>query len=120
MLVKRIIIIMLMAVSMLSCSKEDDPPVPVPSITFDVSEGIAVNGEYRITGTINSSVKLLKVVLTKEGSSVPFLIDDSTAKNKNNYSYSYLVTAITVNTTVLIDVYDQNNSKTSVRYLIRI
>ena len=120
MLVKRIITIMLLAISVLSCSKNDDPVVPVPSIVFDVAQGLAVNGEYRMTGTITSEVKLLKVILTKEGASVPFLIDDSTARNKNTYSYSYLVTGITANTTVLIDIYDQNNTKTSASFLIRI
>jgi hypothetical protein len=44
------------------------------------AEGKAVNGEYNITGTITSSVLLLKVILTK-GSATPFIVDD-TSKNK--------------------------------------
>jgi hypothetical protein len=41
-----------------------------------------LNGEYNITGTITSSVLLLKVILTKEGSATPFIVDDTAAKIK--------------------------------------
>jgi hypothetical protein len=45
------------------------------------AEGKAVNGEYNITGTITSSVLLLRLFL-KEGSAAPFIVDDTTAKIK--------------------------------------
>ena len=117
MLVKKLITIMLLAITVLSCSK-DDAPATVPAITFSKAEGKAINGVFTITGTITSSVNLLKVVLTKQGESAPFIVDDTTAKNKNSYAYSYLVEGITADTTILIDVYDQNGGKTSVSYLI--
>ena len=119
MLVKKLITIMLLAISVLSCSKDEDP-ASYPAISFAKSEGKAINGAYEITGTITSSVNLLKVILTKEGTSAPFLVDDTTAKNKNSYAFSYLVEGLTADTTILIDVYDQNNTKTSARFLIRI
>ena len=118
MLKKRIIIILLIAISVLSCSK--DSPTPVPAITFTQAEGKAINGQYTITGTITSTVSLLNVILTKEGDTTPFLTDNTTAKNKNSYTYSYLITGITKDTYILIDIYDQNNTKTSTKFLIRI
>ena len=118
MLKQRIFMIAVFGLSVLSCSK--DSPKPVPSITFTQVEGKAVNGQYTITGTITSSVSLLKVILTKEGDTTPFITDDSTAKNKNSYAYSYLITGITKDTNILIDIYDQNNTKTSSKFLIRI
>ena len=118
MLKQRILIIAFVGLSVLSCSKST--PKPVPSITFTQAEGKAVNGQYTITGTITSSVALLKVILTKEGDTTPFITDDSTAKNKTSYTYSYLITGITKDTNILIDIYDQNNTKTSSKFLIRI
>ncbi len=115
---QRISIIAFIALSVLSCSK--DSPKPVPSIAFTQAEGKAVNGQYTITGTINSSVAILKVILTKEGDTTPFITDDSTAKNKTSYTYSYLITGITKDTNILIDIYDQNNTKTSSKFLIRV
>jgi hypothetical protein len=47
--------------------------------------------KYNITGTITSSVLLLKVILTKEGSATPFIVDDTTAKIKQ-LSLPYLIT----------------------------
>lgn len=99
-----------------SCKKDE---TPTPSITLSQTEGTAKsNGEYTLTGTINSDVKLNKVIITKEGSSVPFLTDDSTAKNKNEYTFSYLITGITVDTYIIIDIYDLNGGKKTVRFLI--
>jgi hypothetical protein len=118
MMKKQILAFLFIALSIVSCSK--DEPTSTPAILFTQAEGKAVNGEYTITGTITSSVALLKVILTKEGSSTPFIIDDTTAKNKNNYPYSYLITGITKDTYIIIDVYDQNNTKTSTRFLIRV
>ena len=119
MLVKKIITVLLLVVSILGCSS-DDAPTPVPSIAFDKTEGKAINGEYTITGTITSSVSLLKVIVTKSGDSAPFFIDDTTAKNKNSYAFSYLITSIKADTTILIDAYDQNNTKASSSFLIRL
>jgi hypothetical protein len=116
MIKKQILAFLFIALSIVSCSKDE----PTPAITFTQTEGKAVNGEYTITGTITSSVALLKVILTKEGSATPFIVDDTTAKNKNNYPYSYLITGITKDTYIIIDVYDQNNTKTSTRFLIRV
>ena len=79
----------------------------------------AANGEYTMTGHISSSAKLLKVILTKEGQTAPFLTDDSTAKNKNDYDYSYLITGITGNTYIIIDIFDQAGGKISKRFLIK-
>ena len=118
MLNQRIATILFIAVSVLSCSK--DSPKPIPAITFTQAEGKAVNGQYTITGTITSSIALLKVILTKEGDTTPFITDDTTAKNKTSYTYSYLITGITKDTNILIDIYDQNNTKTSSKFLIRI
>ena len=118
MLVKKVMALLLLMVVSLSCSSSSSDS-SAPAITFEKAEGKAVNGQFTINGNINSSVSLLKVVLTKEGTATPFIVDDSTAKNKNSYAYSYLVTGITADTVILIDVYNQNNVKTSSRYLIR-
>lgn len=77
------------------------------------------NGEYTITGTLQSDVNLEKVTLTKEGQNNPFLVDDSEAKNKNTYSFSYLVTGINANTYIILDAWDQDGGKTTARFLIR-
>ena len=100
-----------------SCSKDDKA---LPTITFNQTEGTANSqGEYTFSGNIRSEVALNKVIITKEGSTTPFLIDDSTAKNKNDYNFSYLITGITANTTLIIDVYNQENGKSTFRFLIR-
>jgi hypothetical protein len=117
---KSIIILAIISITFLATSCSKDEPESIPTITFTQPEGNAVNGEYRITGTITSSVSLLKVILTKEGTTAPFLIDDTTAKNKNSYPYSYLITGITKDTYIFIDVYDLNNTKISTKFLIRI
>lgn len=101
-----------------SCKK--DTTVPHLSFTSNIAEGTAnVSGEYTITGHISSAVRLEKVILTKEGQSTPFLLDESTAKNKNEYDFSYLVTGITANTYISIDVYDQGGGKITQRFLIK-
>lgn len=83
-------------------------------------EGTAnASGEYTIVGHISSSVRLDKVVLTKEGQTTAFMVDETTAKNKNEYDFSYLITGITVNTYIIIDIYDQNGGKITQRFLIK-
>lgn len=101
-----------------SCSKSGQEPSF--KFTNNVTEGQAnANGEYTITGTLMSEVNLEKVTLTKEGQNNPFLVDDSEAKNKNEYSFSYLVTGINSNTYIILDAYDQDGGKTTARFFIR-
>jgi hypothetical protein len=102
-----------------SCKKDTDSK-PQLTFTSNVAEGTAnAGGEYTITGHISSVTRLDKVVLTKEGQSAPFLADESTAKNKNEYDFSYLVTGVTANTYIILDVYDQGGGKTTLRFLIK-
>ena len=101
----------------MSCKKES----ATPQLTFtnNAAEGTANSaGEFTITGNISSSVSLEKVVITKEGQTTPFLIDASTAKNKNEYAFSYLITGITTNTYITLDIYDQSNGKITRRFLV--
>lgn len=101
----------------ISCKKDTAPTLTIATTTIDGTA--SANGEYTMTGHITSSARLMKVILTKEGQTAPFLTDDSTAKNKNDYDYSYLVTGITANTYIIIDVYDQAGGKVSQRFLIK-
>jgi hypothetical protein len=102
-----------------SC-KKDTAVAPQLNFTSNVTEGTASsNGEYSITGHISSAARLLKVILTIEGQATPFLTDESTAKNKNEYDFSYLVTGITTNTYILVDAYDQAGGKITLRFLIK-
>ena len=101
-----------------SCKKEGTNP----QLAFanNIFEGTAdASGEYTVTGHISSSVRLDKVVLTKEGQTSSFLVDESTAKNKNEYDFAYLVTGITANTYIIIDAYDQGGGKVTQRFLIK-
>lgn len=101
----------------IACKKDHSKP----QITFanNIAQGTAdVNGEYTLTGHISSAVRLEKVTLTKQGQADPFLTDQSTAQNKNEYDYSYLVTGITANTTIIINAYDQSGGVTSAQFLI--
>ncbi len=101
-----------------SCSNDDDA---LPTVTFTEVEGVANSqGEYTLTGNIHSDIRLSKVVITKQGSATPFLTDDSTAYNKNDYDFTYLITGITANTYITMDIYNQSNGKTTRQYLIRI
>ncbi|MBC7641804.1 MAG: hypothetical protein H7174_05615 [Flavobacterium sp.] len=100
-----------------SCSKSDDAALPI--ITFTQAEGKANSqGEYTVTGHIHSDIRLNKVIITKEGSTTPYLTDDSTAKYKTDYDFSYLITGITADTHIILDIYNQANGKTTVRFLI--
>ena len=102
----------------ISCKKEHSEP----QLTFtnNIAEGTAnASGEYTITGHISSAVRLDKVTLTKELSTKPFILDDATPKNKNEYDFSYLVTGITANTCIVIDVYDQGGGELSRRFMIK-
>ena len=101
----------------ISCKKETAPILTIATTTVDGTA--ATNGEYTMTGHITSSARLAMVVLTKEGQNTPFLTDDSTAKNKNEYDYLYLITGITANTYIIIDIYDQAGGKITKRFLIK-
>jgi hypothetical protein len=116
---KTIALLSFLAFFFVSCKKE----AAKPQLAFsnNISEGTAnANGEYTITGHISSPVRLDKVTLTKEGQTSPFLVDETTAKNKNEYDFSYLVAGITVNTYVIIDAFDQGGGKVTYRFLIKI
>ncbi len=104
----------------ISCKKESiTSQLPQLAFTNNIAEGTAANGEYTITGHISSTVRLDKVLLTQEGQTIPFLVDESTAKNKIEYDFSYLVTEITANTYIIIDVLDQAGGKITQRFLIK-
>lgn len=101
----------------MSCSK--DAKAPQLTFTNNLTQAQAnANGEYTITGHISSEVRLDKVTLTKEGQSTPFRLDDSEAKNKNEYDFSYLITGINANTNIIIEAYDQDGGKKSAAFLI--
>jgi hypothetical protein len=106
-------------VFIISCKKENGSKFQI-TFTNNLTEGTAdSNGEFTLTGHISSRVALDQVDLTKQGDAGAFLIDESTAKNKYEYDYSYLITGITANTTIVMDVYDQFGSKSSALFLIR-
>lgn len=99
--------------------KKDSPTAQV-TFTNNSAEGIAnANGEYTLTGHISSAARLDKVVLYKEGQTTAFLVDETTAKNKNEYDFSYLVTGITANTYIIINVFDQEGGKVTLRFLVK-
>lgn len=101
-----------------SCKKESTS-APQVSFTNNVTQGTAnANGDYTLTGHISSQVSLSQVVLTKQGQTSAFMTDATTAKNKLQYDYSYLITGITTSTTIIMDVYDQQGGKTTVQFLI--
>lgn len=116
---KSIILSVLIALfTFTSCKKDSNPPLL--TFTNNIAEGTAnANGEYTITGHITSDVRLDRVEITKEGQPAPFFVDNSTAKNKNDYNFSYLITGITANTIIRIDVYDQDGGKITQTFLIR-
>ena len=117
---KSLLLMAITALLFLASCKKNDPVLPQLVFTNSVTEGTAnASGEYTITGHISSTVSLDKVVVTKEGQTTPFIIDESTAKNKNEYDFSYLITGITANTYIIIEVYDQNGGKIIQRFLIK-
>ena len=121
-----LVLICVLTVSMSSCKKDE---TPVPSITFTQAEGIADDkGDFLLTGTILSDVQLEKVILTKEGTVSPNLTiagiantytDNSTAKNKTDYTFGYQIAGIAANTYIIMDIYDQNGAKKTVKFLIK-
>ena len=90
------------------------------TFTGNVAEGTANgNGEFTLTGHITSADNLSKVTLRLKGYEEPFFVDESTAQNKNEYDYSYLITGVTANITIVMDVYTKAGGKTSVEFLIK-
>lgn len=101
-----------------SCSKSQN----TPSIKFhnNIAEGTADNnGDYTITGHITSPTRLDKVTLTKEGQNSPFFVDESTAKNKTEYDFTYPVSNINSNTYIVIDAYNVDGGRSTARFLIK-
>ncbi len=116
--IKFFLVIALASMCFLFACKKNNPVIQF-NFTNNLAVGAAdASGEYTITGHISSPVRLDSVILFKQGQSTPFLRDISTAKNKTDYNFSYLVTGITTNTTILVDVYDQNGTKTESTFLI--
>ncbi len=108
-------------ISVISC-KKDSPAATIPTVTFATSilEGTAnASGEFELKGHISSATRLEQVTLTKEGQSTAFIVDNSTAKNKNEYDFVYLVTGITSNTYIIISITDQAGGNKTERYLIK-
>jgi hypothetical protein len=114
-----ILFTMLGLIMLMSCKKESTSS-PTLTFTNNAIESTAnVSGDYTITGHISSAVRLDKVVLTKEGQNTAFIIDETTAKNKTEYDFSYLVSGISTNTYIVIDTYDQAGGKITQRFLIK-
>ncbi|CAN5362010.1 hypothetical protein BH09BAC2_BH09BAC2_22160 [soil metagenome] len=113
---KLLLMTLLFAGFLSACKKKDTTTI---TTTFTQPQGQAVSGQYTLTGHITSTVSLLKVIVTKEGQSAPFITDDTTAKNKNEYDFSYLITGITADTYIILTIYDQNNKITTARFLIK-
>ena len=102
---------------LISCSKEDKPQM---TFTNNIAEGTADNqGNYTITGHISSAVRLDVVYLTRQGELTPFYTDASTAKNKNEYDFTWPVTGITANTVIVIRVTNQNGGEITGTFLIK-
>jgi hypothetical protein len=104
---------------LLTSCKRDNISVFQVDFTGNGVQGMAnANGEYTLTGHIFSGVSLSHVTLTREGESEVFMVDEATAKNKNEYDFSYLVTHIDANTTIIMDVYDQIGGRYSTQFFI--
>jgi hypothetical protein len=105
--------------SFYSCKKESGSTV-LMTISSTAQQGTAnESGTYTLSGHISSQTPLDKITLTRQGQATPFLIDESTVKNKKEYDYSYQVTGITSNTTVSMDVFDQKGSKSGMLFVIK-
>ena len=117
---KFLLLFAISSVLFFSSCKKDSPAKPQVSFTGNVAEGTADgNGEFTLTGHISSAASLSKVTLRIKGYEQPFYVDESTAQNKNEYDYSYLISGITANVTIVMDVYTKEGGKTSVEFLIK-
>ena len=114
------LLVALLSILMFTVSCSKDGAEPQITFTNNLAEGQAnAAGEYTITGHMDSEAQLDYVTLTKQGQADPFLIDNSTAKNKTQYDFSYLVTGITANTTIVMKIYDQDGQVVTANFLIR-
>ena len=114
------LLVALLSILMFTVSCSKDGAEPKITFTNNVAEGQANGaGEFTITGHIDSEAQLDYVTLTKQGETTPFFIDESTAKNKNQYDFSYLVTGITTTTTIVMKIYDQDGQVVTVNFVIR-
>ena len=107
-------------ITTISCKK--DSPASIPTVTFATTalEGTAnASGEFELKGHISSATRLDQVTLTKDGQSAAFLVDNTTAKNKNEYDFSYLITGITANIFITMSITDQSGGNKTVKYLIK-
>ncbi len=104
------------AIGLSSCKKTEPTPQPVVN-TVATGKANASN-EFVWTGTMTSSAPLDRVTLTRVGEAAPFYLDDSTAKNKTSYTFSYLITGITTDRTIRMDAYAQNGTVTSLTIFI--
>jgi hypothetical protein len=118
--IKSLLLLLTVIITTISCKKDTAASIPVITYNTSVLEGTAnANGEFEIKGHISSAVRLEQVVLTKEGQATAFMVDNTTAKNKNEYDFSYLVTGITSNTYIIISATDQSGGNKTDRYLVK-
>ncbi len=104
------------AMGLSSCKKTE--PTPQPVVTTVATGKANASNEFVWTGTMTSSSPLAKVTLTTVGEATPFYLDDSTAKNKTSYTFSYLITGITTDRTIRMDAYAQNGTVTSLTIFV--
>ena len=69
-----------------------------------------VNGNFIISGHISSPDPLAKVELVKNDDVSPFLTDETDAKYKTEYDYSYTITDINQNTKSKLTAHDVNGA----------
>lgn len=99
--------------------KRDTISVFQVDFTGNSVEGVANEaGEFTLTGHIFSGVSLSHVTLTKQGESESFMVDESAAKGKSEYDFSYPITGITEKTTIIMDAYDQIGGRYSAQFFI--
>lgn len=104
---------------LLTGCKRDNISVFQVDFTGNSVEGVAnANGEFTLTGHIFSGVSLSHVTLTRQGESEVFMLDESSAKGKNEYDFSYPIAGITANTTIIMDAYDQIGGRYSAQFFI--
>jgi hypothetical protein len=116
---KIVIVFSTVLLTLLTGCKRDNISAFQVDFNATAAAGVAnANGEYTLTGHIFSGVSLAHVTLTREGDSEALMTDESTAKNKNEYDFSYPITGINENTTIIMDVYDQIGGRYSTRFFI--
>lgn len=118
--IKSLLLLLTVIIATISCKKDSPASTPLVTYTTSALEGTAnAAGEFELKGHISSVVRLEQVTLTKEGQANAFIVDNTTAKNKNEYDFAYMVTGITSNTYIIISTTDQSGGNKTDRYLIR-